>query len=236
MYAIDGDRGLQILALTPDGSLQLTGTADIPRGAPWALAAVGPYVFVTTLLNAMYVFDVTDPSRPHLIHTAPYGGAGMVATGRYLYIAVRGSRGTPGGLRIVEGFAAVTEKVRQSLRQVGIASLPANLSGQAVVNRAYVFNTPGVVQSTDLFFADGLVSSAVLRVEDFWHQEGHIDYMLSNDGGTTWHLAQPGQPVYFPEPGADLRWRARLRSAKPTVTPTLQAVWIDDITVAQSKP
>ncbi|MCZ6875412.1 MAG: hypothetical protein O7G88_18115, partial [bacterium] len=82
----------------------------------------------------------------------------------------------------------------------------------------------------------GLVSSALLRVEDFWHQEGHIDYTLSNDGGMTWHLAQPGQPVYFPKPGADLRWRARLRSVNPTVTPTLQAVWIDDLTVTQNKP
>jgi hypothetical protein len=236
MYAIDGDRGLQIFVLRPDGSLQLKGQADIPRGAPWALAAVGPYVFVTTLLNAMYVFDVTDASRPHLIRTAPYGGAAIVATGRHLYIAVRGSRGTPGGLRIVEGFAAVTEEVRRSLRRLGIASLPGNLSGQSVVNRAYVFNTPGLIQSTDLLFADGLVSSALLRVEDFWHQEGHIDYTLSNDGGMTWHLAQPGQPVYFPKPGADLRWRARLRSVNPTVTPTLQAVWIDDLTVTQNKP
>ena len=141
VYAIDGDRGLQILALAADASLQLQGQASIPRGAPWALTAVGPYVFVTTLLNAMYVFDAMNPLQPHLIHTSPYGGAGIIADGRHLYIAVRGSRGTPGGLRIVEGFAAVSEAVMRALRQLGIASMAGEGSSIPLSSTRYWVRT-----------------------------------------------------------------------------------------------
>ncbi|HPQ39833.1 MAG TPA: hypothetical protein PLV45_05610 [bacterium] len=35
---------------------------------------------------------------------------------------------------------------------------------------------------------------------------GSIVSWLSNDGGGTWHPAQPGLPVVFPAPGNDLRW------------------------------
>lgn len=230
VYAIDGGRGLQILAMTGNGSLQLRGQANIPKGAPWALTTVGPYVFVTTLLNALYVFDATNLSQPHLISTAPYGGAGIIADGRHLYIAVRGSRGTPGGLRIVEAFAAVSEAEMRALRRLGIASMAGERPDQLVVNRAYVFNTPGVVQSTGLSFADGAVREALLRVEDFWPRQGRIDYSLSNDGGATWQTALPGQPIRFAKAGADLRWRAALRSAVPTLTPLLQVIWVDAVT------
>ena len=49
------------------------------EGAPWALTAVGPYLFITTLLNALYVVDITTPSQPRLLSTASYGGAGAQA-------------------------------------------------------------------------------------------------------------------------------------------------------------
>ena len=93
LYAIDNERGIQRLARAKDGTLQFQGSIQVPRGAPWGLTTVGPYLFVTTLLHSLYGLDLSTPSQPRLLSTTPYGGAALVADGPMLYVAVRGRRG-----------------------------------------------------------------------------------------------------------------------------------------------
>jgi hypothetical protein len=106
LYALDSERGVQIFTGAETGQLQWHGSFAGLDGAPWALTAVGPYVFITTLLNSLYVMDVTVPAQPRLLSTAPYGGAGVMLQADHLYIAVRGSQGVPGGLQVVETLPA----------------------------------------------------------------------------------------------------------------------------------
>ncbi|MGQ4809675.1 hypothetical protein NKDENANG_03098 [Candidatus Entotheonellaceae bacterium PAL068K] len=226
LYAIDSQRGLQFLAAPINGPLLLRGSFAIPRGAPWALTTVGPYVFVTTLLNSLYVVDATDLSQPRLLSTAPYGGNGVYASDRRLYIAVRGSRGHPGGLRLIETFASVPQRTLRPLLGLGVSGLPGPTPETFLVNRAYTFNTPGLVQSTVLSTADLPIRSAVLRVQDFWGTSGHIRYELSNDGGAHWSPVQPGEPWHFTTPGTELRWRAILTTTDLTATPLIETMRI----------
>jgi hypothetical protein len=234
LYALDSERGVQIFTGVETGRLQWHGSFVGLDGAPWALTAAGPYLFITTLLNSLYVMDVTVPAQPRLLSTAPYGGAGVHATGRHLYIAVRGRRGVPGGLHVVEAFASVSPDTMQYWRARGVPTL---VDGSAfLVNRAYTFNAPGVVQSTVLSAPDAPVLSAVLQVEDFWGSTGHIRYELSNDGGAHWHEVQAGEAWHFAAPGTDLRWRATLLSTDLATTPTLEAVRIEYTTGGQTPP
>jgi hypothetical protein len=140
---------------------------------------------------------------------------------------VRGGRGVPGGLRVVEAFAPVTPEARAQFEAHGIPVLAAEHSDTLMVNRAYTFNTPGVVQSTTLSWSDDAMQAVVLHVEDFWGHAGEIRYELSNDGGAQWHAVQPGQPFHFPTPGHELRWRAVLTSADPTLSPQIDTLRIE---------
>jgi hypothetical protein len=234
LYGLDGQRGVQIFTGVETGTLQWQGHVADLAGAPWALTAAGPYLFITTLLNSLYVMDATTPTQPRLISTAPYGGAGVHAAGRSLYIAVRGQRGVPGGLDVVETFANVSADVMQYWRASGV---PVLADGPAfLVNRAYTFNAPGVVQSTALSAPHLPVLSARLRSEDFWGAAGHIRYELSNDGGTHWQQVQPGEVWHFATSGTDLRWRATLLSAELATTPLLEALTVEYTTPPQTHP
>jgi hypothetical protein len=234
LYALDSERGVQIFTGAETGRLQWHGSFTGLDGAPWGLTAVGPYLFITTLLNSLYVMDVTVPAQPRLLSTAPYGGAGVHAAGRHLYIAVRGRRGVPGGLHVVETFASVSADTMQYWRARGV---PALVDGSAfLVNRAYTFNAPGVVQSTVVSPPDTPVLAAVLQVEDFWGSTGHVRYELSNDGGAHWQQVQPGNAWHFATPGTDLRWRATLLSTDLAITPTLEAVQIEYMTGGRTHP
>ena len=73
LYAIDSQRGLQLLTRPAPGQLRLQGSFVAPEGALWALTMRWPYLFVTTVLNSLYVLDVTTPAQPRLLSTAPYG-------------------------------------------------------------------------------------------------------------------------------------------------------------------
>ena len=234
LYALDSQRGVQTLAVSETGTLQWRGRVENLEGAPWALTAVEPYLFITTLLNSLHVLDVTTPSQPRLLSTAPYGGAGVHAAGRHLYIAVRGSRGVSGGLDVVETFAPVPAEALQYWHARGVPVLADATA--FLINRAYTFNAPGVVQSTVLSPPHTPILSALLHVEDFWGTTGHIRYELSNDGGTHWQQVQPGEAWHFATPGTDLRWRATLLSTDLSTTPTLEAVRIEYTTGSQTHP
>lgn len=227
LYAIDSQRGLQILARPEPGQLRLQGSFAAPEGAPWGLTAVGPYVFVTTLLNSLYVVDVTTPSQPRLLSTAPYGGADIHRVGRSLYLAVQGRRREPGGLRLVDAFAAVSPPAWPPLRERGVVALASADPATLLVNRAYTFNSPGVVQSAALSPPDVPIHAALLQVQDFWGAAGSIRYELSNDGGAHWHQVQPGERYRFASPGTELRWRATLASTDLTTTPLLETLKLD---------
>jgi hypothetical protein len=54
-----------------------------------------------------------------------------------------------------------------------------------------------------------------------------VEYWMSNDGGTRWSLIQPASIFDFPVGGADLRWRAVLRSLSPALTPRVDQIDID---------
>ena len=236
LYAIDSQRGLQILARPEPGQLRLQGSFATPDGAPWGLTAVWPYVFVTTLLNSLYVVDVTTPSQPRLLSTAPYGGADIHGVGRSLYLALQGRRREPGGLRLLDAFAAVSPPALQRLRERGVVALPSADPATLLVNRAYTFNSPGVVQSAALSPPDVPIHTALLQVEDFWGAAGSIRYELSNDGGVHWHQVQPGERYRFASPGTELRWRATLMSTDLATTPVLETLKIDYTTSEQASP
>ena len=74
LYAIDSQRGLQLLTRPGPGQLRLQGSFVAPEGALWALTMRWPYLFVTTVLHSLYVLDVTTPAQPRLLSTTPYGG------------------------------------------------------------------------------------------------------------------------------------------------------------------
>jgi hypothetical protein len=234
LYAIDSQRGLQILARPEPGQLRLQGSFVAPEGALWALTIRWPYLFVTTVLNALYVLDVTTPAEPRLLGTAPYGGADISDAGQALYMALRGRRREPGGLRLVDAFTAVPHDTVPHLQEHGVVTLPSADPETHLVNRAYTFNIPGVVQSLALSPPNVPIHAAVLQVQDFWGPSGRIAYELSNDGGAHWHLVEPGERYYFPQPGTDLRWRATLVSTDLLSTPMLETIRIDYTTAAQT--
>jgi hypothetical protein len=227
LYAIDSQRGLQILTRPEPGQLRLQGSFAVSEGAPWALTVMWPYVFVTTLLHSLYVVDVTTPEQPRWLSTAPYGGADIYGAGRSLYIAMQGRRREPGGLRLVEAFAAVPQGMVQHLHERGVVTLPSADPDMFLVNRAYTFQAPGVVQSTALSPPDVPIHSALLQARDFWGTSGRIYYELSNDGGAHWHQVEPGERYHFPHPGTDLRWRATLVSTDLATTAVLETIRID---------
>ncbi len=227
LYAIDNERGIQILRRSDAGVLRLEASVTVPRGAPWGLTAAGPYLFVTTLLHSLYSFDLTTPSQPRLLSTSPYGGSALRAAGPALYIAVRGRRGVPGGLRLVEGFAAVPERALRPVQAQGVVALPGPTPDTRLVHRAYTFHSPGLAESVGVSSPDILVRTARLRVHDFWGATGRIRYALSPDGGKQWHPAQPGVWVRFPASGTELRWRATLETTDVVSTPMIERVRID---------
>jgi len=51
-----------------------------------------------------------------------------------------------------------------------------------------------------------------------------IDYYLSNNGGAKYFQVKPGSPFTFPTTGTDLRWKARLNSASPVLSPVLDDI------------
>lgn len=227
LYAIDNQRGVQILSHSAEGQWQLESSVTVPRGAPWGLTAVGPYLFVTTVLHSLYVMDMSIPSQPRLRSTVSGGGAAIAASDGMLYIAVRGKRGVPGGLRLVEAFTPVPEHALPPVQARHVVTLPGPTPGTRLVNRADIFQTPGVVESTTLSPPDIPVRAARLVVRDFWGASGHIDYALSNDGGVHWHLVQPGVWYHFATAGSELRWRATLASTNVVTTPHLDMIRIE---------
>jgi len=52
---------------------------------------------------------------------------------------------------------------------------------------------------------------------------------LSNDGGSRWGLARPGERYCFRTVGSDLRWKAELRSLSPALTPRVETIEVDSI-------
>ncbi|PON10856.1 hypothetical protein C2W62_47870 [Candidatus Entotheonella serta] len=80
---------------------------------------------------------------------------------------------------------------------------------------------------------DSDVTSARIRVRDYWGVSGRIQYALSNNGGGQWHDVEPGTWLQFPQPGRDLRWRATLETSDVVHTPTLDRITIE---VAAGKP
>jgi hypothetical protein len=234
LYALDSQRGAQIFTVSETGELQWRGKVEGLEGAPWALTAEEPYLFIATILNSLYVLDVTTPSQPRLLSTAPYGGAGVYAAGRHLYIAVRGRSGEPGGLGVVETFATVPPEALQYWRTRGVPILVHETA--FLINRAYTFNAPEVVHSTVLSPPHTPILSALLRVEDFWGATGHIRYELSNDGGAHWQQVQPGEVWHFAAPGTELRWRATLYSTDLASTPLLETVRLEYTTPPQTSP
>ncbi|MFT5489908.1 MAG: hypothetical protein ACI8V5_000247 [Limisphaerales bacterium] len=54
-----------------------------------------------------------------------------------------------------------------------------------------------------------------------------IDYFASNDGGTTFLNVKPGVSFAFPNTGNDLRWRARLNTLSPSLTPILEELLVE---------
>jgi hypothetical protein len=234
LYAIDSQRGLQVLTRPVPGQLRLQGSFVAPEGALWALTMRWPYLFVTTLLNSLYVVDVTTPAQPRLLSTAPYGGADIYDAGQALYMALQGRRREPGGLRLVDAFSTVPHDMLPHLQAHGVVTLPGTDSETRLVNRAYTFNAPGVVQSLALSPPDVPIHAAVLQVQDFWGASGRISYELSNDGGVHWHQVEPGDRYHFPQPGTDLRWRATLVSTDPLTTPVLETLRLDYATSEQT--
>jgi hypothetical protein len=234
LYAIDSQRGLQLLHRPAPGQLRLQGSFVAPEGALWALTMRWPYLFVTTVLNSLYVLDVTTPAEPRLLSTAPYGGADIDDAGRTLYVALRGRRQEPGGLRLIDAFTAVPHDMVPHLQERGVVTLSSADPETHLVNRAYTFNTPGVVQSLALSPPDVPIYAAVLQVQDFWGASGRISYEISNDGGTHWHPVEPGERYHFPQPGTDLRWRATLVSTDLLTTPVLETIRIDYMTSEQT--
>ncbi|MDH3600106.1 MAG: hypothetical protein OEU26_10760, partial [Candidatus Tectomicrobia bacterium] len=226
LYAIDNRRGIQVLSRSGDQALQLQQSVQVPKGAPWGLATDGPYLFVTTLLSSLYTFELTS-SQAKLLSTDPYGGSAVTAIDRLLYIAVRGRRGVPGGLRLVEAFASVSDEAFGPLRARGVVSLPDSSPGMRRVHRAYTFRSPSVVESIAISIPEAPVRNARLQVQDFRGSAGRIDYALSNDGGAHWHPAQPGVWLRFPTPGTDMRWRATLETADVVQTPVIESIRIE---------
>lgn len=227
LYAIDNARGIQILDRSAAGPPQFVAQASVPKGAPWSLSVVGPYLFVTTLLHSLYVFDIHIPSQATLLSTSPYGGSALTAKDRILYIAIRGRRGVPGGLRLVEAFAALPDTMIAPLQARGVTLLPGPTAQTHHVSRAFTFQTPGIVVSTVVSSPDVPVVQARIRVADFWGTTGTIRYELTNTNGAEWHPVQPGVWWHFPRPGSALRWRAVLGSTNVLQTPLIAQVTID---------
>jgi hypothetical protein len=161
------------------------------------------------------------------LSTDPYGGSAVTALDRLLYIAVRGRSGVPGGLHLVEAFAAVPDEALGPLKARGVVSLPAASPGMRRVHRAYIFRSPSVVESIAISIPEAPVRHARLQVQDFWGSAGRIDYALSTDGGAHWHPAQPGVWLRFPTPGTEMRWRATLETADVVQTPVLESIRIE---------
>jgi hypothetical protein len=188
---------------------------------------VGPYLAVTTLLNALYMFDVETPTQPKLLSQAPYGGSAITAKDDILYIAVRGRSGIPGGLRLVQGFSTLSGKAYGPLQARGVAALPGSSPDTYRVPRAYTYHSPSAVVSHEVSTTEIDVMSARLQVQDYWGVSGRIQYALSNNGGEQWYDVEPGTWLQFPQPGRDLRWRATLETADVVHTPMLEQVTID---------
>jgi hypothetical protein len=227
LYAIDYERGIEIFQRAASGTLTRLQGLQVPSGAPWGFTAVGPYLVVTTLLNDLYMYDVGTPTQPTLLSQSPYGGSAVVAKDDLLYIAVRGHRGVPGGLRLVEGFSTISGKAYRPLKARGVVALPGPQPDTYRVPRAYTYHSPSTVVSTAVSTAEIDVEAARLQVQDYWGTSGHIQYALSNDGGAQWHDVEPGTWFSFPQPGRDLRWRATLETANLVHTPVLDRITLE---------
>jgi hypothetical protein len=78
------------------------------------------------------------------------------------------------------------------------------------------------------------ILSANLSVTESLPRNTSIDFWLSNNGGSRWFLARPGQEFTFPTPGSDLRWRAGLASLSPFLSPRLETLNL--VAAVQSTP
>ncbi|WP_369127496.1 LVIVD repeat-containing protein, partial [Candidatus Entotheonella palauensis] len=227
LYAIDNKRGIEILQRAENGTLTRVHGMQVPSGAPWGFTTSGPYLAVTTLLNALYMYDVVTPTEPKLLSQVPFGGSAVAAKDDILYIAVRGRRGIPGGLRLVEGFSTISGKAHRALQARGVASLPGAQPDTYRVPRAYTYHSPSPVVSQAVSNTETDIVSARLQVRDYWGPSGRIQYALSNNGGEQWHDVEPGTWLPFPQPGRDLHWRATLETTDIVHSPVLDRITIE---------
>jgi hypothetical protein len=85
--------------------------------------------------------------------------------------------------------------------------------------------------SLEIDTESGVITNATLNTSVTLPHNTWVDFWLSNDGGSRWHLAQPGKQRWFTHNGSDLRWRAELHSLSPVLTPR-----IDEIQITSEEP
>lgn len=107
-----------------------------------------------------------------------------------------------GDLDLIAGNAGRTNKLYRNFSYLG--------SGAAVSTTVNLGEAIAGVKLT----ATAAVNTPTTR-------NTHIDYFVSNNGGSTWHRADSGVNFIFPSVGNDLRWKAQLRSLSPALSPVL---------------
>jgi len=76
------------------------------------------------------------------------------------------------------------------------------------------------------------ISNATLIFTETLSINTRVDYFLSNNGGEKFFQVYNGHEFIFPTQGNDLRWKAKLKSLSPVLTPRIQQVTITTRNIA----
>lgn len=102
----------------------------------------------------------------------------------------------------------------------------ANLNQRSRYHTRLWRTSPASASSLEVDTESDYITVAILTAAAGIPSNTGIDYFLSNNGGARWFRARPGVELNFPTFGADLRWRAELRSLSPVLAPELDSLTI----------
>ncbi len=86
--------------------------------------------------------------------------------------------------------------------------------------------TGKVAQSTEVDAIAETIRKATLNAAQTLNGKT-ITYEMSANGGTNWQTVTPGTELEFTNTGSDLRWKATLNTADPTISPLIDEISID---------
>ncbi|MCX6745912.1 MAG: hypothetical protein NTX00_02725 [Candidatus Parcubacteria bacterium] len=94
-----------------------------------------------------------------------------------------------------------------------------------------IFKLASTIQSLNINTSGQQVIKATLNATETLNLQPAINYFLSNNGGVSWSPVTKGVEFTFASNGNDLRWQANLQTLNNNITPVINSLTVDYVTL-----